>query len=121
MTKIISPYTPEPKRIKGIMNYQITIKDGNVDLDIQDSNEVRLISMDLTRKVLTEIANNLRKKDFHGEELKNVNISVRVLDEYISAIGQHILEKYKDAVPEEKKVKILKFNPAIDKLPKLKL
>lgn len=119
--KTIKPYTPPPKYLTGEMKYQITIKDGNIDLQFQDSNENRLIALEMTRKIMTEIAQHKMKSDFHGVELKDLNTAIRVTGESISTLALHIIEKYKDAVPEEKKVKILKFNPITDKLPNLKL
>lgn len=120
MEKTIKPYTPEPKVLTGDIKYQITIKDGNIDLQYQDSNENRLIALEMVRKVFTEMAEHIKKSDFHGVELDNFNTSINVLGTHISLLGQHIIEKYKDAVPEEKKVKILKFDPKRDKLPNLR-
>ncbi len=100
-----------PKYLTGEIKYQITIKEGNIDLQYQDSNENRLIAFEMIRKVLVEISGIAETKN-----KKELDITIKYTTNQISLLGKHIIEKYKDAVPEEKKIKLLTFDPKRDKL-----
>ena len=110
----------EAKRMKGSIEFQITIQDGNVNLESQESNENNLIALYLAKNVIDKMIAIKAKSDFHGVELTNYRTTSNVLASNMSTLAAYIMDKYKDAVPEEKKVKLLKYNPILDKNLKLK-
>ena len=110
----------EPKTLKGAIHYEIAIVDGNINLNFQDSNENRLIAFEVCRKALQMQLDKKYLTKHTKKEVKPLEDAIKLLGEFISALGMFVIEKYKDAVPEEKKVKLINYDPVKHKLPNLK-
>lgn len=108
------------KKLTGTINYEIAIVDGNINLRFDQSNENRLIALEITRLASQELLKMQEQSNFHGKGIANTRKVIGFLTDQISVLGRFVVDKYKDAIPEEKKVKLLKYNPITDKHFKLK-
>ena len=104
------------KILTGKINYEIEIVDGDINLRFEQSNENHLIAFEMIYKILEEELNRKIKSNISVKELKDLKITIETISKQIPILGNFIMNKYKNAVPEEKKIKLLKYNPAIDKL-----
>ncbi len=110
----------ESKTLTGTIPYEITIVDGNINMRLQQSNENNLIAFEMTRMWLKAMLDKKYLGKHLKKETKPLEDTIKVLQENISILGTFVKDKYKDAVPEEKKVKLLAYDPVKHKLPNLK-
>lgn len=106
---------PEHIVLDGELKYQITlVNKTDVDIRYEQSNENNLISFHATQVALEELLDNQRNladstKKMSSEELKNLQIAIKIVGKYTGSLAAYVLEKYKNAVPTaERKIEIIK-------------
>lgn len=100
------------KALIGKIEFKMEIIDGNLNLNFDQNNENNLIAFEMVRKILQEVEDK--------KPIKSENLIIPELQKYINILAKYVIDKYKNAIPEEKKVKLLKYNPLLDNLPNLK-
>lgn len=105
----------EQKVAFGEFKYEFTISPSDISIRHQENNENNLAAFHATKHALVktfdlQMEPGSASQKMSKSELKELQIAITVLTKYISELGNYTVNKYKDAVPEEKK-KIKTINP----------
>ncbi len=110
----------EEKTLSGNIPYEITIVGKNINMRLQQSNENHLVAFEMVRKITQEMLEKKYRTPHAKKDVKPLEDCISYLEKQISLLGLFVIDKYKDAVPEEKKVKLIQYDPRKHKLPNLK-
>ncbi len=95
----------EPKILKGAMQYEISITE-DIDVRFEQSNENHLVAFIAVQRIVEEMWEVNNKKGINTNEANRQYIISDFFSSNIPLLAKFVMDKYKDAVPEEKKVKI---------------
>lgn len=101
----------EKKVLEGAMHYQIIIENDDLSTRYEDNNENRLLAYQIVQKSCEDYLEIQKKPhaahlNLSKQEMKELQITQAFLRKHLVSLGEHILKKYKNTVPEKDKPKI---------------